>query len=233
MNDPTPETEGINTFREKSLHAALKSWYARDGDRFEVSVDGYVIDILRDDLLIEIQTRNFASLRHKLETLLQNHSVQLVYPVPAERWIVKIDTEGGTELSRRRSPKRGKVLDVFAELVYLPHVIMYPTFTLEVLLVRDEEIRLDDGRGSWRRKGWSIHDRRLLEVIDSVLFTGTQDFRALLPDDLPLPFTTGELSARLRVRKSLAGKLVYTLKRLNIILPAGKRGRAPLYTVSS
>jgi hypothetical protein len=233
MTNVDPETDGINTFREKSLHVALKAWYAREGDRFEVSIDGYVIDILRNDLLIEIQTRNFASLKRKLETLLQHHRVRLVYPVPAERWIVKIATEGSIELSRRRSPKRGKVLDVFTELVYMPRLIMHPGFALEVLLVRDEEIRLDDGRGSWRRKGWSIHDRRLLEVIESVIFTGRQDFRALLPDDLPSQFTTGELAARLRVRKSLAGKLVYTLKQLEILIPAGKRGRAPLYTVSS
>ena len=51
----------IGLINEKPLHASLKQWYARPGDRFEVPVDGFVIDIVRDNLLIEIQTRNFAA----------------------------------------------------------------------------------------------------------------------------------------------------------------------------
>jgi hypothetical protein len=54
---------GIGLLNEKPLHASLKQWYARPGDRFEVPVDGFVIDVVRDDLLIEIQTRNFSSLK--------------------------------------------------------------------------------------------------------------------------------------------------------------------------
>ena len=43
--------------REKPLHAGVKRWYAEDGDRIEVPIGGYVIDLVRGDLLIEVQTR--------------------------------------------------------------------------------------------------------------------------------------------------------------------------------
>ena len=46
----------IGTLNEKPLHAALKDWCARPGDQFEVFVDGFVVDIVRGNLLIEIQT---------------------------------------------------------------------------------------------------------------------------------------------------------------------------------
>ena len=46
----------------------------------------------------------------------------------------------------------------FADLIHHPH------FTLEVLLVREEQRWVDDGLGSWRRRHWSIQDRRLLAV---------------------------------------------------------------------
>jgi hypothetical protein len=72
---------GIGLINEKPLHASLKQWYARPGDRFEVPVDGFVIDIVRDDLLIEIQTRNFASINSKLCKLTRSYEVRLVYPV--------------------------------------------------------------------------------------------------------------------------------------------------------
>ncbi len=57
---------GIGLLNEKPLHASLKEWYAQPGDQFEVPVDGFVIDIVRDDLLLEIQTGSFASIKSKL-----------------------------------------------------------------------------------------------------------------------------------------------------------------------
>jgi hypothetical protein len=51
---------GIGQLNEKALHASLKQWYARPGDRFEVAVGGFVIDIVRAELLIEIQTYRVA-----------------------------------------------------------------------------------------------------------------------------------------------------------------------------
>ena len=69
---------GIGSLNEKPLHAALKSWYARPADQFEVSIDGYVIDILRDDLLIEIQTKSFSSMKRKLLALTEGRRLRLV-----------------------------------------------------------------------------------------------------------------------------------------------------------
>jgi hypothetical protein len=40
-------SRGIGSLNEKPLHAALKEWYARPEDRFEASVDGFVIDVVR------------------------------------------------------------------------------------------------------------------------------------------------------------------------------------------
>jgi hypothetical protein len=39
----------IGLLNENSLHSALKRWYARPGDLVEVSLDGYIVDILRGD----------------------------------------------------------------------------------------------------------------------------------------------------------------------------------------
>ncbi len=96
----------VGTLREKPLHAALKRWYAEPGDGIEVAVDGFVVDLVRNGLLIEIQTRGFASLKRKLTQLLERHSVRIVHPVAETRWIVRLGEEGEV-LSRRRSPRRG------------------------------------------------------------------------------------------------------------------------------
>src|SRR5690606_36032604 len=127
------------TYSEKSLHQALKTWYAQPGDQLEVTVDGYVIDLVRSSLLIEIQTRNFTALKRKLSRLLDHHPVRLVHPIPEQRWIVKLDES--RETSRRKSPKRGTFVHIFSELVYVHAFMAHPNFSLEVLLVHDEEVR--------------------------------------------------------------------------------------------
>ena len=63
------EQNGINIKNEKSLHSSIKQWYVTDGDRFEVKLDKYVIDLVREDSLIEIQTKNFSAIRNKLREL--------------------------------------------------------------------------------------------------------------------------------------------------------------------
>src|SRR5215813_1057837 len=141
---------GIGLLNEKPLHASLKQWYARPGDRFEVPVGGFVIDIVRDDLLIEIQTRNFASISSKLSKLTRSYEVRLVYPVVQEKWIVRMGTDGAGSFVRRKSPKRGRLEDLFWELVSIPQLLANPNFSLEVLMIREEEVRRYDGK----RKRW-------------------------------------------------------------------------------
>ena len=107
---------------ETSLHDEVKRWYAQPGDRLEEWVDGYLIDIVRDDQLIEIQTGNFSAIKAKLENLVRRHPVRLVHPIAQTKWIVRLDARGG-RVSRRRSPRRGRVEDLFLELVYIPHLM--------------------------------------------------------------------------------------------------------------
>jgi hypothetical protein len=219
---------GIGQLAEHSLHAALKQYLARPGDRFEARLGRYVIDIVRDDLLIEIQTRHLYALRPKLRRLLEEHPVRLVHPLPHERWIVREDA-GGRPISRRKSPKRAAVHDIFTELVRVPDLAAHPNLTLEVLLIREEQVWRDDGRGSWRRGRWSLVDRRLLGVIDSRVFAWPADYLALLPA-LPEPFSNADLARAKGWNGHLAGKATYALRAMGL-LTAEKRGRANLFSL--
>lgn len=228
MHDNRPPTNGIGTLKEHSLHANLKSWYALPGDELEVRRDGYVIDICRGDLLIEIQTRNFSAIRRKLERLCQQHPVRLVHPIAQERWIVKQPAQDG-KITRRKSPRRGTIEHIFIELVRLPHLVFHPNFTVEVLLTHEEELRVEDGLGSWRRKGWSIQDRRLLKVSARSLLSSPDDYLALLPAALPPVFTTRDLAAALHQPLNLAQKMAYCFRQVGLLRLNGKRGRSLLY----
>jgi hypothetical protein len=214
--------------QEKSLHAALKAWYAQPDDIIEAEVGGYIIDIVRQGTLIEIQTRGFSAVKRKLLALLEQHLVRVVHPIPKARFVVRVDQDG-VVVSRRKSPKRGTLYEVFRELVRIPTLIQHPHFSLDVLLVTEEQIWRDDGKGSWRRKGWSIYDRRLLQVVERVTFDAPHDFAALIPASLPTSFDCKELAAALRIQRPLAQKMAYSLREMGVLNVVGKRGKAYLY----
>jgi hypothetical protein len=218
----------VGTLGEKPLHAALKRWYAEDGDRIEEPVEGFVIDLVRGEVLIEIQTRGFSTMKRKLAKLLAGHPVHIVHPIAVERWIVKLDGAGEV-MSRRKSPKRGVVAGVFAELVSFPHLVAHPNLTLEVLLTREEEVRRFDGSKAWRRRGWVVEERRLLEVVDRFLVDSPQALATLLPPQLPQPFTTSDLAVALGQQRRLAQQMAYCLRATGVIEEVGKHGNAIIY----
>ncbi len=219
----------IGLLNEKPLHASLKAWYAQAGDRFEVAVDGYVIDLVRDDLLIEIQTGNFAAIKAKLSKLVRTHRVRLLYPIAVEKWIVKRAPDDTGDLTRRKSPKQGRVEDLFWEMVRIPQVLAHENLALEVVLIREEELRRYDEKRNWRRRGWGTEERRLLAVVEQRVFANPADWHALLPTDLSESFTTRDLVQAAGIRPQLAQKMVYCLREMRVIELAGKQGRFNLY----
>ena len=61
----------LDLMNEHSLHLAIKRWYSIPGDEFEVNINDFIVDIVRGNLLIEIQTKNFSSIRNKLKKLVE------------------------------------------------------------------------------------------------------------------------------------------------------------------
>ena len=215
------EQNGINIKNEKSLHSSIKQWYVMDGDRFEVKVDKYVIDLVREDSLIEIQTKNFSAIGNKLRNLVKYNKVMLVHPIAIEKYIVTTDNTNEI-ISRRKSPKKGKLMDLFDELIRIPDLMAEDNFILEILMTKEEEIRCKDGKGSWRRKGISIKDRKLLEVTQKVTFKEEKDFLIFLPDELPENFTNKHLAKALKVTIYKARKITYCFRKMNLIREVGK-----------
>lgn len=217
----------IGSLNEKPLHAALKEWYRRPGDGVEVPVDGFVVDLVRDGVLIEIQTRGFSAMRRKLDLLLDSHPIRLVHPVAAEKWIVKMGSDD-EPVSRRKSPKRGITADLCEELVSFPSLLSHPNFTVEVALVHEEEVRRPDEQ-AWRRRGWGIEERRLIEVVDVTEFGSPKALLDLLPEGLPDPFTTADLATGLGRSRHLAQEVAYCLRESGAVSVEGRDRRGIRY----
>lgn len=225
MNEPGPH---IGLLNEKPLHASLKTWYAQPGDEFEVPVDGYVIDIVRDGHLLEIQTGNLSSIKTKLATLMRSHPIRVIVPIASEKWIVRRSRNGRGSGARRKSPKRGRWEDVFWDAVSIPQLVSDRNFSLEVLLIQEEEARRYRRNGSWRRRGWVVEERRLLDVVDRMLLEEPTDWLTFLPE-IDEPFTARDLADLTGMRLDLAQKMAYFFRKAGLVELAGKRGKANLY----
>jgi hypothetical protein len=214
--------------REGPLHAAVKALLAEPGDRFEVPVGRFVIDLVRvDGELVEVQTGGFGALGAKLDVLLDEHRVRIVHPVAAERRIVRID-EHGEVISVRRSPRRATAVEVFDKLVAFPSLLSHPHLTLEILLLREDHVRAARPVTS-RRRTRDPGERRLVDVLDRVELRSPRDVLHALPKLPREPFTTRELASLLACGTLLAQRTAYCLRMIDLIEPAGKRGRTPLH----
>ena len=209
---------------EYSLHSEVKTVYSLPGDQFEAKLGNYIVDILRGDLVIEVQTKNFSVIREKLQMLTAQYRVRLVYPLAESKWITHVSKDNSV-LKKRRSPRRGRLTDVFRELVRIPKMIGEENFPFEVLFIDEEEVRSADGRGSWRRRGVSVKDRRLLRVNGRVLFQNKADYLRLLPDSLSAVFTNRELEKSANIPIRTAQQITYCLRKSGIIRIIQKKGR--------
>jgi hypothetical protein len=237
--EPAPETRpalvaersGLNLYAEYSLHAQLKSYLARPGDRLEALVDGKVVDLVRSDgELVEVQTGNLHKIAPKVLALAAaGRKVRVAYPVAAETTIRRLDPKTGELVSTRKSPKRGDLYTLFDDLVNAPTLIAARNVSIEVLFVKAVDVKVRDGTGSWWRKGDRREDRALEEVLASKVLRTRADWLGLVPKSLPEPWSSSALGDCLGIGADRARKILYCFARSGLVAEAGKDGRRKLY----
>lgn len=216
---------------ETSLHRDLKLLYAGEEARFEVRLGAYRVDAISGGRLVEIQHGSLAAIRDKVAHLLQTHPVLVVKPIVAQKLLITRASQDGPVLRRRRSPKRGQLLDLFDELVYFTRVFPHRRLALEVVLVEVEEWRYPGHgrRRRWRESDFQVEDQKLVAIQEVHHLATAADLRALLPAGLPQPFHTGDLAAGLGISRNRAQRIAYCLRKMGAVREAGKQGNARLY----
>lgn len=220
---------------ETTLHKQLKDHYCGPKSEIEVSVDGYRIDIVDGKRLIEIQRSGLSSIRDKIQKLLKNkHPVEVVKPLVVRKRLIKLSRKNGKVIDERWSPKVGGPLDIFDELLYFTRVYPHPNLKLICPLIEIEEIRYP-GHGRRRRRranDFQVKDRTLTKINGSATYRTVTDLHRLLPRRLPKTFDTGELAEKLGVKRFIAQRIAYCLRKTGSAKQVGKRGNAILYELA-
>ena len=216
---------------ETSLHRELKDVYADTGAQVEAPLGRYRIDVVCDGELIEIQHGSLSAIRDKVRNLLRDHRVLVVKPIVVRKRLVKQDAKGGRVISRRLSPKRGRDIDLFHELIYFTRVFPHRNLCIETPLIEVEEWRYPGhGRRRWRRStDHVVEDQKLVALHRVVRFRSAGDLMQIIPDDLPSPFHTAHLAESLNIQRWVARRIAYCLRKTGAAEQVGKQGNAWLY----
>lgn len=218
--------ERIGTLREGGLHRDLKLRYATPHGRIEQRVGRYVVDVMQDDHIVEIQTSNFGVLPAKVQELQQRYSVTVVHPIAARKTIVK---ERNGQEDWRRSPKRGTLLDFYRELVHAPKLLTLPNVSLELVFVHMKETRIFDAQRAWRRKNWVIKSRELISVCSTMRFENMPSLYHATLNDSKNPYTVREIAEKLEISVVLARKIAYCFREAGVLRVKERRGNAIVY----
>lgn len=179
-----------------------------------------VVDLVRSDDLVEVQTGSLAALGSKLDRLLSGHRVVLVHPI-AERTVLVRNGKAD-----RRSPRKGSPVDIFGQLVSIPTLIDHPNLTIDVVMTVEEKVKVEDPELRRRRGGWRTVDRRLLEITNIVRLSDVRDLEDFVPDGLPEVFTTADLASVGGYSRNTAQQIAYCLRALDrfVVIDRTKAG---------
>jgi hypothetical protein len=226
-NKKSPSKIGL--LNESSLHRTLKFNYTSTGGKTEVEVNGFVADgINKNGEYIEVQTGSFAPLAKKIKEFVKHGKVRVIYPIALTK---KIEVYGidGKLLYRRKSPVKGSKWCIFNALIHAPQLPLIRGVTIEIVMVDITEKRIKDGKGSWRRKGISLHDRELTSWHESILFKKSADYLQFIPFKKKEVFTSSILSEQAGIDKWTARKALYVLTKLKVVKRNGKKGQSWVY----
>lgn len=226
------EKNGIGTLQEKTLHAVLKRFYEPDTGHQEIRIGNFVADIFRGEEIIEIQTRNFNTMRRKLDLFLEEYPVTIVYPIVHNKWLFWIDEKTGEVSKKRKSPRTGKTYDAYYELYKIKSYLTHPNLHLCLILLDVEEYRLLNGWSRDRKKGSTRYDRIPVRLVDEFYIGSPSEYGCMIPEGLPAPFTSKDFARLAKVPAKTAQTALNILYYIKAVKRIGKAGNSYLYELS-
>ena len=139
-----------------------------------------------------------------------------------------IDTEDGSVKSRRRSPKKGSLIDALPELFWVSDMLDEERLAFCFPLLEIEEYRLLDGWSRDKKRGSNRFERIPVELVDEIRVKGN-DIAALLPKDLPDEFTRPQFSALLKLKGRKLYNALNFLCNVGAVEKGEKKGRSFVY----
>jgi len=214
----------IGTQQERWIHQAIKYYLSNDPMTHEIAMDGYVVDVLLDGEIYEVQTGAVWKLTSKLSHFLPHYPVHVVIPLVYKKTIMTLN-EYGIKLSERRSPRVAKLQHIALVIEPLFSMLNHPNLSVMVMMIEVDE---------YRRKSEMVDKKLWTERIPKgspvvYTFRKPDDYRLFLPETLPHQFTRVDYQTYVRLSPNAAMAMMRLLNVVGLIDQVGKLGRYHLY----
>lgn len=218
--------ESIGTQKEKTIHQFLKYFISSDTTTHEIKIGPHIVDVLKDNHIYEIQTQAFDKMRTKLEFLLCNYHVTIVYPIMSNKTIYKVNDQGEI-ISVRRSPKKTSPLSIGFELYKIKDYLTNPNLSFKIVLIEGDEYQTTRIDKYKRVKSTRIdqYPKKIIEIIDILK---PSDFNVLIPNDLGR-FKINDFKKLSKLGGRKLSSAILAFRHLGIIKLVDKDGKAYVY----
>ena len=223
----TNDVLSIGERSEHSLHRIIKYLIDPTSLHHEQKISGKVVDIYLDNHIYEIQTKAFHNLRNKLETLLPNYQVTIVYPCIINKTITKFDEQGEVKLIRK-SPKKGKVINTLLELYRIKFFLDNPNLSIKILCIDVDEYQQEVKKSYKNRHGRIRVDQVPSKIIEEININKKEDYYKIIPV-VENEFKLSEYAKLIKVRGKQVSYMFSVIRYLGLVEQTGKSGKAYTY----
>jgi len=225
------ENPTIGILSEKIMHLTLKFYFSPYSSDHEVKLGSFYADAINEEGIVEVQTRSFKNLSKKLMYFLAVTDVNLIHPIPFHKYVSWLDPETGETSKAHRSPKIGRLIDVFGELYGIKDKLNNPRLTITLMHIDTDDFKMLDGKSKDRKKGATRIERYPRELIDIFIINTPRDLLKLLPEDLPEIFSASDLQKLSKCNSRNSYSAINTLCYLGLCENVGKEGRKNIFRI--
>lgn len=234
--------QSIGVVNESNLHRSLKKIYSNFDSKTEVQIGNYICDIVNSDgSIVEIQTSNLSSIKNKIQRLLKNQKIKIVFPIIENNYIRTFTEKKSSKVlekkllqeetfiqkSFRKSPKHENLFSFFKEITSFYFLLDHTNLELDLLFVDIETIKIDDKKGRSPHKLPRIADRKLLKINKLVKIKSLKFLLEKTFDALPEKFSRNDIK-KLSTKKD-ASFTIWILKKCNAIKFCEKKDKNIFY----
>ena len=218
----------IGELNEHTLHLTLKNYIDPDTSNHEREYMGSVCDVVNSDGITEIETRSFSNLSKKLDKLLKEAPVTVVFPIGKKIWVRWVDGTTGEISDRKPSTKKGKASDVIPELYKIRDSLNNPDLTLKLIFIEEEDYKKRVGK----RRG-TRSERIPISILSEMTIKPSEGIKELFETIPEGEFTSADFSKTNKLRGRAVWYGLQLLMTTGEIEKVGEKGRAFIYRLKA
>lgn len=225
--------ETIGVQQEKILHKIIKYLLTTNEEEHEIKIGRMYVDVMIDNNIYEIQTRNFNALRHKLDVLLDNYNVTIIYPTSRVKEIYLLN-EYGELIKKSKSPKKGTPFQLLVEQYKITSYLNHPNLHFKVLFFDMDEYRTEVPKKHYKSQGYERLKQVPSELIKIYDLNTYDDYYEVFKEyNFTSDFTVMEFSKKFKMSYNKASSAIRSLSTLGIIEVAKKDGKKNVWTLKN